>query len=419
MSAAAPAAPLNPIAIRAGTSIGWRLLAWGLVFVGVARLLVYTGTAPYRNDFVHYYLSANILLSGENPYTTPLEPLCRELGLEYDRRIPTGANPPLLIRTVTMVAWLPLPAAYWAWVGLQSLALGGLLMAARRLIALDVHDVRWLLLVGVVLNTTTLQRQFYYSQVQIIVAAALAAALLLHVDRRFAPAAALATLAAAFKLYPAALVPWFMLAGLQGWRDFTRRGLAAAAVGCAVLAATGIEAWQSFIVDGLPIIKLSVGTSLTNYSLPNLVNILSGEITGWPLSDQAALLTKWLGKLLAAAAIGGAYFIVWRRRLEPVAALGILTAAMMVASLVCWSHYFVLMIVPIIWLWRHASEAGLSHRRWLILIAGTLCLWPELDWAIPLTGGLQRILLHFYPLVALAAVAVLLASSRQTSGSKR
>ncbi|HEX6963124.1 MAG TPA: glycosyltransferase family 87 protein [Lacipirellula sp.] len=412
MPATAPAAPLSPSVASASASAGWRLIAWALVFVGVARLLAYTGTAPYRNDFAHYYLSANILLSGENPYMTPLEPLCRELGLEYDRRIPTGANPPLLIRTVTLVAWLPLPAAYWAWVGLQTLALGGLLMATRRLIAIDADDARWLLIVGVVLNTTTLQRQIYYSQVQVMVAAALAAALLLHVNMRFAAAAALATLAAALKLYPAALVPWFMLAGLQGWRDFARRSLSAAAVGVAVLGVTGIETWRSFIVDGLPVIKLSVGTSLTNYSLPNLVNIISGELFGWPLSATAANLTKLCGKLLAVAALAGAYIVVWRRRLEPIAALGILTAAMMTASLVCWSHYFVLMTLPVAWLWRRASETGATRGQWPLLIAGSLCLWPELDWAIPITGDLPRLLLHFYPLAALAAVGALLASSR-------
>jgi hypothetical protein len=413
MAATARPAPLNPTVLDASASATWRVLAWALVFVGTARLLAYTGSAPYRNDFAHYYLAANIFLSGENPYTTPLEPLCRELGLEYDRRIPTGANPPLLIRAVAMVAGLPLPAAYWAWFGLEMLALLGLLIAARRLLALEAHDVRWLLLAGVFLNTTTLQRQFFYSQVQVMVAAALAAAVLLHVNKRFAAAAALAMLAAAFKIYPAVLIPWFMVAGLQDWRDFARRCLAAGLVGIAVLAATGVEAWRSFIFDGLPVIKLSIGTSLTNYSLPNLVNIISGELLGRPLAEPAAALAKWLGKFLAATALGAAYIIVWRRRLQGIPALGILTAAMMVASLVCWSHYFVLMIVPVAWLWQNATEAGELRVRWPLLALGSLCLWPELDWAIPVAGGLPRLLLHFYPLAALAVVTVLLASSRR------
>jgi hypothetical protein len=418
MSAIAPAAVRNQTGLKTSEATGLRMLAWGLILLGVVRLLQYAGSAPYRNDFAHYYLAANILLSGENPYTTPLEPLCRERGLEYDRRIPTGANPPLLIRAVTTIAWLPMPAAYCAWLGVQSLALVGLIMATRRLLACEAHDARWLLLVGIILNATTLQRQFYYSQVQIMVAAALAAALLLHANKRFAAAAALAALAAAFKLYPAVLVPWFMLAGLQGWRDFARRCLAAAAVGMTVLAVTGVEAWRSFIVDGLPVIKLSVGTSLTNYSLPNLVNIVSGDLFGRPLSESAITLTKLLSKLLAAAALGGAYLIVWRRRLELVPALGILTAAMMAASLVCWSHYFVLMILPIAWLWRNASDAGALRPQWPWLAAGSLCLWPELDWSIPLAGGLPRLLLHFYPLAALAVVAALLASSRQQYESR-
>jgi hypothetical protein len=103
---------------------------------------------------------------------------------------------------------------------------------------------------------------------------------------------------------------------------------------------------------------------------------------------------------------------VWRRCLEPLPALGILTAAMLAASLVCWSHYFVLMILPITWLWRRASDVGGLQSQWPWLAAGSLCLWPELDWAIPLAGRLPRLLLHFYPLAALAVVAALLASSR-------
>jgi hypothetical protein len=421
--------------------------------IGVLRLAASVEHAPYRNDFAHYYLSARILLAGDNPYETPLAPLCRELGLEYDARIPLGANPPLLILAVAAIAWLPLPTAYVIWGAMQAAALAVLLIAALRLLALDKRSTFWLMSIGVVLNATCVQRHFHYSQVQLLVAACLAWALLLHIENRRAASCALATLAAAFKIYPAVLLPWFLLADLRSARDLFRRALAVLWVATVIVAATGIDAWQSFFIDGLPVINRSVGSSFTNYSLPALTSMIAGALWGRPLSPEIAHAAKLIGSGLAAAALAAAYLMVWRRRLPPIPAFGLLTAATMASSLVCWTHYFVLMIVPILWLWREcltqhdapiptrSDLTSLSPRERarvrenrqpgvpsilstlgnramlrkaahiLPFAAGALCLYPELDWPIPPSNDLARLALHYYPLAALACVALLLAKT--------
>jgi hypothetical protein len=416
MPRTATAAALRTRISNVSTVAGVRVFAWALILMGVARLFGSIDHAAYRNDFAHYYLSARMMLAGENPYTTPLKPLFQELGMEYDRRIPTGSNPPLLNYVVATVAWMPLPAAFGAWLALQAAALWGLLVATRRLLSMERGDVLWLLLIGVVLNTVCVRVNFYYSQVQIMVAACLAAAVLLHLQNRRPASCAVAVFAAALKIYPAALLPWFLLADLQGWRDFRRRSLAMAGVGAAVLALTGVEAWQGFVTDGLAVVKLSVGGSLTNYSLPALIMFIVEMHWGRPLPTEMAPYAHWIGQGAAALAIGAAYFVVWRRRLEPVAALGVLTAAMLAASLVCWTHYMVLMILPVAWLWYDAMSKPPSETRWFLLVAGTLCLWPQLD-MIPIVGGMPRLLLHYYPLAAMGIVAWLLVKSKTRMSS--
>jgi hypothetical protein len=47
----------------------------------------------------------------------------------------------------------------------------------------------------------------------------------------------------------------------------------------------------------------------------------------------------------------------------------------------------------------------------LSFAAGALCLYPELDWPIPPSNDLARLALHYYPLAALACVALLLAKT--------
>lgn len=404
------AARAAPRLAGAGASATLRMAAYALIVLGIIRLAGSVSQAAWRNDFAHYYLSGQLWLAGENPYVTPLEPLCRQAGLEYDPRISRGGNPPLLTAVLAAVAWMPASAAYMAWASLQWAALGGLLAALRRLLDLGWRDARWLILVGAVLNANCLQRQFYYSQVQVVVAVCLAWALIFHTQQRHSLSCALATFAAAFKIYPAALLPWFVFAAVHGRRDLLGRVAAVAGMSVAVLALTGIDAWRSFAVDGLPVINQSVGGSLTNYSLPAAVNTIAGRFWGWPLPSDVALFARLVGKALATLAVGAAYLVVWRRRLHPAPALGLLTAAMLAASLVCWSHYFVLTIVPIAWLWRSALKLGAPRPSWPLLLAGTLCLWPELDWMLPVDGGTPRLLLHYYPLVALGIAATLLAA---------
>lgn len=385
-----------------------RVLALTLLAIAVVRLLGVTPGAVGRNDFAHYYLGARMVAAGEDPYTTPLRPLMEQRGFAYDERIPHAAHPPLLLRAFTLVSWLPPETAYAVWLACQFGLLAALGVFVWRALAPALSGVWALAAVALALNSTTVLRHTYYSQVQVLVAVLIAAAWAAKSRERGAAGAALVAAAAAFKLYPAALVPWFVLSGVGGWRGAARRALAAAGVFAAAVAVTGPHAWVGFVLDGMPVIQRSVGSSLTNYSLPSALLVFGDTLAGAGIAQRSEHALKLLGRLASIVVIAAAYLAIWRWRLKDEAALGLLTVAMLVASPVCWSHYFVLMILPACWLARGAWATADPRFGVAAAIVALGCLMPELDAGVPLgDGGAARMALHFYPLYALTLAAML------------
>lgn len=368
-----------------------------------------------RNDFAHYYLSAQMLLAGENPYTTPLAPRCAALGFEQDPRIPYGANPPLLIGLFTLFAWAPAPWAFAGWLVVQGVTLAALVQAVRRVVVPRV-DPTWLLVGGaVLLNSTTLARHFYYAQVQLLVGLVLALALLASLRGRGAIAVALAAAATVFKLYPAVLIPWFLFHKLRSGRDLAERLAAGAAVGLAAIGLVGPELWLSFVRDGLPVIQLSVGGSWTNYSIPSLVKMLAGAAGGdiHTAPPWAAMLGKCLGIAVVAAAYVRAFWGDLNSRTQ----FSLMTLAMLAASPICWSHYFVLAALPAAVL----IVASISRGGFAIAVSAglsALVLFPELDLHVPVgEAPVSRVLLHFYPLAGVGFMAWGLCKYGRLAGS--
>ena len=161
-----------------------RILAGVLIVFGLIRLLGSMAGAPYRNDFAHYYIGAQAVLAGDDPYAAPLEPLYEQLGFEYDRRIPLGNQPPLLLRMFTAVAWLPPAVGHAVWAVGQFACLAVLLWSVGQILAVGRRDRWWPVFVALAINSTSLQSNFFYSQVQLLVAATLAVALLARLRGR-------------------------------------------------------------------------------------------------------------------------------------------------------------------------------------------------------------------------------------------
>jgi hypothetical protein len=267
--------------------------------------------------------------------------------------------------------------------------------------------------VSLVLCSTSLRIHFYYSQVQVLVGAALAWAYLARLRQRHLIACGLVALAAGFKLYPAVLLPWFVLAGASNVREPLRRGVAVAVGLGLAFAATGPAAWISFVQNGLPVIHHEGSVvSYTNYSLQAvLVNGLGGLLTQW-LPESGAHIAGGVARAVALGTIAAVYLYVWLRKPGERAAFCLLIITMIACSPVAWAHYMVLMILPAALLIETAQSVADDRLRWTAYATAWLVLMPDLD--APLlrefrhSAELLTWIVHYYPLYLLALAAYLI-----------
>lgn len=391
----------------------WMLTA-ALIFSGLLTQVKGLPGGFERNDFAHYYLAARILLRGENPYMVPLEPLCKEYGFEYDERIPYGANPPLLIRAFTLLAWMPPKVAFTVWMCIEFGLLCLLLECTRRIVGWQANQVTWWLFVGFVLSSTSLQAHMHYSQVQLLVAAALAVAFAARLKGKHWIACGLVALAAGFKIYPAVLLPWFVLWDAKSDRERCYRAGFVAGVLTLILMVTGPAAWMSFVRDGLSVIQSNATVSShTNYSLQALlVNVLQGSLSLFGV-EQAGKIAAAAARLVSPVVIATTYLLIWRRQLSNVAAFCLLIVMMILASPVAWSHYMIMMTLPAAILFRTGAMIENYHLRHLIYVVAGLSLMPDLDGSFFERGeSALAWAIHYYPLYALLVAAVLFARLR-------
>lgn len=397
IDASSPTAIENPRRVR--------FVAVLLIAIGCLRLVPLLAESGYHNDFGHYYLGGWMLSTGLNPYTEPLSEHCHLLGTTPDPTIPYAAHPPMLLALFSLLANFSPAIAFGIWVFVQFAVFAAFLEVTRRLLNWRWSDFRWLVVVAVFCNATSVQRLFYYSQVQLLVATVLYLALLANLQRRHLTACGLLTLATAFKIFPVILVPWFFFSGVSKLSDVTRRTLVVCVVGVLCLLCSGVSTWHDFVTTGLPALS-NHAVKWTNLSVQNLVSLLSYTSSGDLFRNHA----RTLGSVASVCLIGAAYLGVIVRRPPPKISFCVLLSAMTVGGVICWSHYFAMLLLPVALLWRAAPEMKSSLTRITAGVTGTLVLMPQLDSVFIERGGnsIARILLQFYPLFAVIMMGALL-----------
>ncbi len=415
------ATSISPLADRT-TVLKW--FAYGLVILAVFRVLSIFSASTLHSDFSHYYLGGWLFANEINAYTEPLAIHCEQLGVKIDSFNLYASHPPLILLLFSLLSKLPPPLAYSVWFIAQLGVFAGFLEVTRRILDWRWSDDSWLLVVAVFVNSNCVQEVFYYSQVQVLVGLMIYLALIAHLKQKHVVACGLVTLAAAFKLYPIVLLPWFFFSSLRAMRDISSRILAVGVAGLACLLLPGVSNWVDFVTIGIPGLSERAMRLPTNFTVQNLMYTLTLTAPGDYLSDLVGGHVKSAAMLASLFVVGGTYLAVMTRRPSSRVAFCGLVAAMTIGGSIAWSHYLTLMLLPVALVWK-ATDGFTWKTKLLAFAAGGMVFMPEIDLSLfPFRDPqgfypLGRILLHFYPMFAVVVIGFLVFRIRSNDPSFR
>lgn len=385
-----------------------RIAAVAIICLGFVRLAPAISFTQIHNDFSHYYIGGMLFAGGYNVYTTGIEPFCEQLNVPYDPTIPYAAHPPLILAWFSLFSLLPIKVAYGVWLACQLSCAAGFAELTRRILKFRWDSAFWLFIIGIALNTLSFRLLFYHSQIQLAVGAIIYATILADQNQRSKLACCLITIAAAIKIYPVVLAPWFFFRHLNNWRDASLRVAAMAVTSLICLAIPTFAVWLDFVELGVPSLA-EHATKWCNYSIHNLVHFLA-RVSGDPAANAGALSPKLLATIAAVASIVAAYGLAFSMRRVPIAAVSVLLCVTMFSGIITWSHYLTVLLLPLALLAKHAAEQNNYSLQAATLATGLLMLTPKLDFAIFESVGWSylRVITHFYPLYTAIAIVALL-----------
>jgi hypothetical protein len=384
-----------------------------IIVFQTARMLP---TRIHEDDFAYFYLPSKMLLQGENPYSTSLSAAGQPYGFATSERIRTGTNPPLLLWLFAPLARLRIETAFYAWFGVELASLCGVLWLTRHLLGSRFSPRGWRLFYAGVLCMRPLYRHFEYSQAQLVIALMVLAAFAWHRAGKYSAACLSITMAGLLKLFPIVLLPWFI------WRsggDVIRkicRTIAVCVVIMVTIWLTNVALWHEFLTRGMKVITAAAINHTFNCSLPSLVINLGQQAFGFSISSPAGRAWCALGTILGLAAIGACYLLCFAKVHDPMAEFCLLNAAMLLAGVVCWGHYLVILVFPvavaIAWVLREPTG------RRLLFLGITILLLNSVDLgANPGLGSYPalRLWANYAPLGGMCTlIALVVAESGQT-----
>src|SRR6266446_5819918 len=395
------------------------------LYVGLYLLPVLGPHAPRADGFQDYLFAAHQLTSGGDPYANFIRN-----HVPWDWSLSSGyLYPPAFAVTLIPLTWVSNDLAVRIWLFLIQAAVVASLLIVYRMIGKP-RRAELLALVAVLTTFFPLANTVLAGTMNSLLLLLLTAAWARWLRRRDATGGVLIGVAAVFKLFPAALLPYLV------WRRHWKLLAAAVVTGLAGiglgLAVTSLDHNIYYFREMLP--HLAAGTGYReNQSLAGVAARICD-----PDTTNAGGSAGWCGRLIDWPAVLVLLTIVWRltsRASRSGLEFALAVTALPLISSVTWSFPLVILILPIALLIRHALSGGMSRGQihglmaaWVcfsaapaihyLLIVHPLPYWTGLLDLIP--QGITRLVGEAYfigTLIVFASIVVALRNSRRSESA--
>jgi hypothetical protein len=381
------------------------LIAPGAAILVLLNLLALAvAVPPYfaQCDFAHYYVAAQLLLAGQNPYTPFTDEMFAAFGLRHNWGIANANGTPPFLWAVASVAWLPPWAAAAICQAVQVLSLWIILRLTRELLAGRLSRRGWWLLAAGACASAPYYFHVLEGHLELTLAAMTLAAYRWHRQGRHAVACAMVTVAGLAKIFPLFLLPWFVWRSAEDWRGRLRPALAAAGCAAVVVLASGVELWAVFAEAGTAgVQRHTVIPQYGNHSVPGLVVLLNHLLHGGQAS-ASAIRAGWLVAQAAGLALIGLGYGLCLRRRDTELEFCFLSAIMLAGSTLNWAFYFVFLIFPVAATVTRVAAHPTAPRA--LALAVIILLFNDVGaWSLApgAGGGWVKTLINLPPLIGL------------------
>ena len=324
-----------------------------------------------RTDFVQEWTSARNYWTGRPIYWSLEESFREYFGPEARTELRVNAHPPAAVVAALPFGWTDYRSAWLIWNIVSLGLLGFSLWLLMRPVGLNYSKLDSIPFAALLLASNPLAQQVVEGQMNLVLLALVTGAWAADRQERSLVAGSLIGLAAALKLFPALLVVYFV--ARRRWWAVASCGLSF--IGSNLLAAGlfGLDIYSVYVLEVMPQFA-HYGNNVANASLPGLCSTLFIGMRGLSEPLIAAPFAAKICKITAGA--GVAVLCGWKAaRASDVAGRDIAFAAatigILLASPITWGHSFVILVLPLLILWRQVYQ---PFFRVLLAVCTTL-LW--------------------------------------------
>lgn len=374
-----------------------RILVWGIIAVvvglwlGPRFILAFRPPENHYFDFLQEWLSAKNYLTGTPVYAEQTEAMLRHTGTVPQEGVVLywNAHPPASVMITLPFGYLPYRDAHFLW----NLLTFPLFLVSLAIILRELKFPLspWSLLPGIalILLSHPLYLQLVYGQLNTVLVFFITLAWWADRHDRVGWAGAALGVAAGLKLYPAFLFVYFLFT--RRWWGLVTGAVTFVAVNGTALALFGAETFQTYLQVVVPSL-VNYQSSWRNISVNGFwLRIFNPDpeqkIVAWATHPGAATILIWASRAVIATAVA---WMAWRSHSvatrDRALAAGIV--GMLLVSPITWSHYFVLLLLPVALLWMRWPVGWPRIIMWLVLIP----LWvPDNFWAALAVGPAQAL----------------------------